>query len=156
MYCSACGTAVAQGLSYCNYCGAKLNGAKGDNVTESTEVHPALLVSAMVLLFIFGLMAIGVLIVAMKETVGFDLRIIFAVTVFSLMLLLGVEGALIRLLFKSKRGAKDVGDIERLKGQTTQELGEAQEGRVLPQPVPSVTDHTTRSFEPIYSERKSK
>lgn len=155
MYCSSCGTAVAQGISYCNYCGAKLNGAKGDNVTKSPEVHPALLVSAMVGLFIFGLMAIGVLIVAMKERIGFDLSIILAVTVFSLMLLLGVEGVLTRLLLKSKRGAKDVADTERLKGQRTRELGEAQ-GRVLPEPVSSVTDHTTRSFEPIYNERKSK
>jgi hypothetical protein len=155
MYCSSCGKAVARGLSYCNYCGAKLNGAKSDNVTKSPEVNPALLVSAMVVLFIFGLMAIGVLIVAMKERIGFDLSIIFAATAFSLMLLLGIEGVLIRLLLRGKRGAKDVGDTERLKGQTTQELGEAQ-GRVLPEPVPSVTDHTTRSFEPIYNERKSK
>ena len=155
MYCSSCGRAVAQGLSYCNYCGAKLNGAKGDNVTKSSEVQPGLLVSAMVGLFIFGLLAVAVLIGAMKEMVGFDLRIIFAVTVFSLMLLLGVEGVLIHLLLKSKRVAKDVGDTERLKGQTTQELGEAQR-QLLPEPVPSVTEHTTRAFEPLYNERKSK
>jgi hypothetical protein len=155
MYCSSCGMAVAQGLSYCNYCGAKLNGAKGDNVTKSPEVKPELLVSAMVGLFILGLIAIAVLIGAMKERVDFDIRIIFAVTVFSLMLLLGVEGVLTRLLFNSKRGAKDVGDAERPKGQTTRELGEAP-GRALPEPVPSVADHTTRTFEPIYNERKSK
>ena len=155
MYCSSCGMAVAQGLSYCKHCGAKLNGAKGDNVTKSSEVKPELLVSAMVGLFIFGLLAIGVLMGVMKETVGFDIRILFAVTVFSLMLLLGVEGVLISLLLKSKRGAKAVGDTERLKGQTTQELGEAQ-ARVFPVPVPSVTEHTTRAFEPIHNERKSK
>jgi hypothetical protein len=155
MYCSSCGTAIAQGLSYCNYCGAKLSGAKGDNATKSPEVKPELLVSAMVGLFILGLLAIAILIGVMKERVGFDLSIILAVTVFSLVLLLGVEGVLIRLLFKGKRGALELSDAEPLKGQTTQELGEAQR-RVLPEPAPSVTDHTTRSFEPIYNERKSK
>jgi hypothetical protein len=36
----------------------------------------------------------------------------------------------------------------------TKELDAAQ-ARALPEPVPSVTEHTTRSFEPIYSKRKA-
>jgi hypothetical protein len=40
MYCSSCGVAVAQGLGYCNYCGAKLNGANGDSVNKTSEVKP--------------------------------------------------------------------------------------------------------------------
>ena len=155
MYCSSCGVAVAQGLSYCNHCGAKLNDARGDNITISPEVKPELLVSSMVALFIFGLVAIAVLIGVMKQVAGFDLPILLAVTMFSFLLLLVVEGVLIRLLLKGKRGAKEAGDTERLKGQRTKELGESQ-ARVLPEPVPSVTEHTTRAFEPIYSERKSK
>jgi len=75
MYCSSCGVAVAQGLSYCNYCGAKLNGAKGDNVIKSSEVKPESLINA---------------------------------------------------------------------------------ARVLLEPIPSVTEHTTREFEPLYSERTSR
>ncbi len=35
MYCSSCGVAVAQGLSYCNFCGAKLN---RDN--EESDFNP--------------------------------------------------------------------------------------------------------------------
>ena len=155
MYCSSCGVAVAQGLTYCNYCGAKLNGAKADNVINSPEVKPELLVSAMVGLFILGLVAIAVLIGVMKEVVGFDLPILLAVTVFSFVLMLVVEGVLIGLLLSAKRGAKKAGDTAGLKEQTTKELGEVR-ARVLPEPVPSVTEHTTRSFEPIYSERKSK
>ena len=49
MYCSVCGRAVAQGLSYCNYCGAKLNGVKDDSVVKSSEPKPEMLVAAMVL-----------------------------------------------------------------------------------------------------------
>jgi hypothetical protein len=155
MYCSSCGVAVAQGLSYCNYCGAKLNGAKGESVVKSSEVKPELLVSAMVAAFILGLGAIAVLIGVMKEVVGFDLSIILAVTVFSFILMLVVEGVLIRLLLNGKRGGREVGDTKPPKEQKTRELGEGQ-ARVLPEPIPSVTEHTTRAFEPIYTERKSK
>jgi hypothetical protein len=66
-----------------------------------------------------------------------------------------VEGVLIGLLLKGKRGAKEAGDAEGLKEQKTKELIEAR-ARALPEPAPSVTEHTTRAFEPIYSERESK
>ena len=155
MYCSSCGVAVAQGLSYCNHCGARLSEASGDNVIKSSGVKPELLVSAMVGLFILGLVAIAVLIGVLKQVAGFDLPILLAVTIFSFVLMLVVEGVLIGLLLSGRRRAKEAGDTERLKEQTTKELGEAQ-ARVLPEPVPSVTEHTTRAFEPIYSERKSK
>jgi hypothetical protein len=157
MYCSSCGASVAQGLSFCNYCGAKLSGANGDNVIiTSSGVKPELLVSAMVGLFILGLMSIAVLVGVLKAVAGFDLPILLAVTMFSFVLMLVVEGVLIGLLLKGKRGIKQAGDTaERLKKSTTKELGEAQ-ARVLPEHVPSVTEHTTRAFEPIYSERKSK
>jgi hypothetical protein len=155
MYCSSCGVAVAQGLSYCNNCGAKLSGAKGDNVIKSSEVKPELLVSAMVAVFVLGLGAIAVLIGVLKAVAGFDLPFLLAATMLSFVLMLVVEGVLIGLLLRGNRGAKEAGDTERLKEQTTKELGEAQ-ARVLPEPVPSVTEHTTRAFEPIYSERKLK
>ncbi len=155
MYCSACGAAVAQGLSYCNYCGAKLSGANGDHVIKSSGVKPELLVSAMVGLFVLGLVAIAVLIGVLKAVAGFDLPFLLAATMLSFVLLLVVEGVLIGLLLKGKRGAKEAGGTERLKEQATKELGEAQV-RVLPEPAPSVTEHTTRAFEPIYSEWKSK
>jgi heme/copper-type cytochrome/quinol oxidase subunit 2 len=109
----------------------------------------------MVGLFILGLVAIAVLIGVLKQVAGFDLPILLAVTIFSFVLMLVVEGVLIGLLLSGRRRAKEAGDTERLKEQTTKELGEAQ-ARVLPEPVPSVTEHTTRAFEPIYSERKSK
>ena len=155
MYCSSCGMAVSQGLSYCNYCGAKLSEANGDGVIHSSGVKPELLVSAMVGLFILGLVAIAVLIGMLKAVAGFDLPFLLAATMFSFLLMTVVEGVLIGLLLKGKRGAKEAGDAERLKKQTTKELREAQ-ARVLPEPVPSVTEQTTRAFEPIYGERKSK
>jgi len=155
MYCSSCGVSVAQGLSYCNYCGARLTGAEGDNVVGSSGVKPELLVSAMVAGLILGLVAIAVLIGVLKAVAGFDLPFLVAATMLSFLLLIVVEGVLIGLLLKGRRVAKHAGDDARLQEQTTKEPGEAQ-ARVLPEPVPSVTEHTTRAFEPIYGERESK
>jgi hypothetical protein len=61
----------------------------------------------------------------------------------------------LRLLFRRKRGAEKAGDTVQLKGQATKELDAAQ-ARVLPEPVSSVTEHTTRALESVYSDRTSK
>ena len=155
MYCSSCGVAVAQGLSYCNYCGAKLNAVKGDNVVKSPEVRPEKLVEMMGAVFVCGLGFIAVLIGVLKAIVNFDVSILIAITMLSFMMMLVIEGVLITLLFKGRRGAREAGHITPLKDQTTKELGEAQ-ARVLPEPVPSVTEHTTRAFAPVHNERTSK
>jgi hypothetical protein len=154
MYCSSCGVSVAQGLSYCNYCGAKSSGAKDDNVIKSPEVKPELLVSAMVLVFVFGLAAIGVLMKVMKAALDLNTGQIFAFTLLSFLIMLLIEGVFIRLLLRRKRGAEEAGDTVLLKGQATKELDAAQ-ARVLPEPMTSVTEHTTRALEPVHSERKT-
>src|SRR5215211_2498167 len=106
MYCSTCGGAVAHGLSYCNYCGTKLGGANDDNVIKSSEAKPELLVSALVAVFVLGLGAIAVLIGVLKAVAGFDLSLLLAVTIFSFLLMLLVEGVLIGLLLSGKRRAR--------------------------------------------------
>lgn len=155
MYCASCGVAVAQGLSYCNYCGAKLSGAKGDSVSKAPEVKPELLVSSMVLVFVFGLVAITMLMGVMKAVLRFDFGPIVAFTMLSFLIMLSIEGVLVRLLFRRKRDAEEAGDTVLMKAQGTNEL-DAPQRRVLPEPVPSVTEHTTRAFEPVYNERTSK
>ena len=60
MYCSTCGVALAKGLSFCNYCGAKLPSTEA--TLEFREVRPQLLVSAMAGVFVLGLPGITFLI----------------------------------------------------------------------------------------------
>ena len=155
MYCSSCGVAVTAALTYCNYCGERLSGAKRDSSIKSPEVRPETLVAAMVFTFVFGLGAITVLMGVMKAVLHLEGGLILAFALLSFLIMLSVEGVIIRLLFRRNRGAEEGGDSGRLKGQPTRELDAAQ-ARALPEPIPSVTEHTTRAFDPSYHERASK
>ena len=147
MYCSECGLSVVQGLSYCNHCGAKLT---GENITKSSEVKPESLVWAMVTVVVFGFVAIVFLMMAMKM-VGLNVGQILAFTILSFLIMLLVEGVFTWQLLLRKRGA-ETRDTALSNTQTTKELDSAQ-ARLLPEAMPSVTEHTTRTFEPIFIER---
>ena len=158
MYCSSCGSAVPQGLNYCNRCGAKVNESKVATSDKPSEAFPESLVWAIVAVLIAGIGVIIGLMAVMKEVVRFDLPIILAITIVSFALLLTIESVLIWMLLSSRRMAKKLLDNERLRDYQQPRQAEPRvlpEARVLAEPVPSVTEHTTRAFEPIYSERKS-
>jgi hypothetical protein len=154
MYCSSCGVSVAQGLSYCNQCGAKLGGARGDDAASS-EVRPGNLVFAMMVVFIFGLVAITMLVGVMKTVLAFNEGAMLAFTLLSFLIMVSLEAVFLRLLFRRRRGNEGAGSGQSLKGQTTNDLNAAS-ARALPEPVPSVTEHTTRTFDQIPRERTSK
>jgi hypothetical protein len=154
MYCSSCGAAVAQGLSFCNYCGAKLGGEKGDGLVKTSELRAeSLIISAMVGLFVLGLLAITVLMGVMKAVLGLNVGQILAFTLLSFLIMLLIEGVLVSRLPRRKRGGEEGGDAALSKRQVTKELDAAQAG-VLPEPVSSVTEETTRTLEPAYRERQ--
>ena len=157
MYCSSCGVAIAQGLSYCNYCGAKLNekGADGSAIKTSELRAESLIISGMVGLFVLGLVAITLLMGMMKAILNLNVGLIVTFTLLSFLIMLLIEGVLIWRLMRYHRGAAATGEAALSKGQDTKELDAAQ-ARALSEPIPSVTEHTTRTLEPVYSERKSK
>jgi len=150
MCCSSCGMPVTPGLSYCNHCGAKLTGAKGDDINKSSEVKPETLVGAIAAVFIFGLAAIIGLMAVLKHVFNQadNLGLIIFFTLISFLIMLAVESVFIWMLLSRKKGAKEARDTARLEKQGAKELSEAK-GRVLPEPAVSVTDHTTRTLEPV-------
>ena len=132
MYCSTCASAVSPNLTYCNHCGAKLSEAKGDNITKN-------LLFFMTAVFVFGLGAIILLMMAMKMVFGAEyLPLVIAFTLLSFLIMLGVEGVFVWMLLSRKKGAKEA----------AKELSEAK-ARSLPAPVLSVTEHTTRTLERV-------
>lgn len=152
MYCSTCGIAVAPGLSYCKNCGANLHQYSGSN--KSSEVRPDFLVASMVMTFIFGLAVIAVLMGIMKAVLGMPVGQILGVILVPFLLMFILEGVFIKqFLFGHKKNPQETNDIELTKQQATNEL-DAAHARALPEAMTSVTEHTTRTFEPVYSERK--
>ena len=155
MYCSSCGVVVAQGLSYCNQCGAKLSGAKSVGIAKVAKVQPESLVWAVVAIFVVGLGSIMGLMGILKVQFNAGLGIVTIFSLIILLLMLVVEGVFISLLFGSKSDSNDgKSAMELLRKQTTREL-EAAQPHALSEPVASVTEHTTRAFEPIYLQKKA-
>lgn len=156
MYCSSCGGSVARGISYCNLCGVKLNGAKDESVAKPAELFPDSLIWAIVAVFVIGLGVTIGLMAMMKELLDFGQGLIIAFALLCFLLMFVVEGVFIWLLLQRRREAHRAGDnaVTQQTELTTRELDAAQM-RSLPEPLPSVTEQTTRTFEPIYSERKS-
>jgi len=152
MYCSTCGAAVAENLSYCNHCGARILASNSDKVTTSRDVKPESLIAAMVATFVFGLVAITLLLGVMKSVLGFEVGQILAFAALSFLTMLSLEGVFLRLLLRRSRGDEERARTDSLAGHTTKELG-APQVHALREPLSSVTDHTTRAFEPIYTDR---
>jgi hypothetical protein len=152
MYCSTCGVAVVQGLSYCNHCGAKLN--RGDAVDKSPEIKPALLINAMVVTFIFGLVAITILMGVMRS-LGLPIQQAVTFMLFPFLVMLVLEGVFMRLLLGRNQRSMERDKVP-LRQQTTNELDNPAQTRALPEGISSVTEHTTRTFDPVYVERQVK
>jgi hypothetical protein len=153
MYCSFCGSALAQDLSYCNHCGARLTGPQTDGEQKPAELFPDSLVWAIVSVFVVGLGGTIGLMAVMKDARTFDPGQIIGLSFLSFVAMLAVEAVLIYVLLSRRSGGKEVSEKSKLKATTVTDLGVASE-RALPEPLPSVTDHTTRTLEPAYRDRK--
>ena len=148
MYCSACGVAVNQGLTYCKNCGTKV---PREDERQPTQPKPESILAMMVATFVMGLLAICALITVLKA-VQFEFGPLMAITMLSFLIMLALEGVFIRLLFRGRLRDKDK-DATLVSSQPTRKQLEAQSQFPL-QPVESVTEHTTRAFDPVLSERK--
>ena len=144
MYCSSCGVAVTKGLNFCNYCGARLSST--DLELEFRGVRPGLLVSAMAGIFVLGLPGI-VFLMFMMNAVRLDPQQTMAFAWIVLILLVALE--LVFLFLLLRRTPRTESERQsRVKGSETKEL-EAKHAAELLEPVASVTEHTTRAFDPI-------
>src|SRR5262245_24350209 len=107
MYCSTCGVAVPESLSYCNHCGARIITSNSDKIATSRDVNPELLVPAMVATFVLGLLAITVLLGVMKSVLGLELGQILGFAALSFLVMIFLEGVFLLLLFRRNRGAEE-------------------------------------------------
>ena len=153
MYCSSCGGAVASGLSYCNQCGARLIGPVSEVDHKSAELFPDSLIWAIVTVFIVGVGGTIALMAVMKDARAFGPGEIMGLSFFCFIAMLAIEAILIYLLLSRAKAGKGVGGQPKLKTTTVRDLGAASD-LTLPESSGSITDHTTRTLEPVYRERQ--
>ena len=150
MYCSSCGVALTPGLSYCNRCGAKQT--QGDG-SKASELRPETLVFGMLATFVFGLIAITILMGVAKNVLDVPIEGVLVLALLPFLILVLMEAIFIRLLLRRTRA-----EVEPKKTppdqHATNELSPS-DPRALPHARQSVTEHTTRTFDPVYTERKS-
>ena len=155
MYCSSCGGAVlhGQGLTFCNHCGTKLSLAKREEIAHPREVSPEALVWAIVGIFIGGLGVIIGLMAVMKNVLHLNMGLIVFLSLLCLLMMTVIETAFIWRFIGQLRSGKQA-EPTPLTENSPRELSGANPN-TLAEPLQSVTDHTTRSFDPLYTKRTS-
>lgn len=156
MYCSACGSPMAPGLSFCNRCGMSLKERSG-----SKPVGPiAALVTAMV---IIGVAAMGMLLggpIALKKEGQFGEELIVLFMFLTFLIGLFTEIFLYRQLSRLTRDSSKPESVAlppqpvALPPQSVMHEYRSPQPQRLPEPIPSVTENTTRTLEYSREERR--
>ena len=157
MFCPSCGAESTNELNYCNRCGANLSSA----LLPVTEIAPIsvtkpILIIGMVMLFLTLGGFAGVLSSATElatRTGGGDLSI--AIVFFGMITILTIDILLFRLLSKLINAALSAGRALPAKKSSTQPQSPLHLPRPTTarlEPAHSVTENTTRFFEPAYRE----
>lgn len=141
MYCSACGTQIAPGLSFCNRCGASLKERSGSASTSNIAAY----LTAVTVLGVIGLAIMLGGAMALKKGGQFDEELIGIFMLFTFLIVGTIEVMLLRQLSKLV-GSRDE---QRALSPPQQPVHELRPANVasLAEPMASVTDNTTRTLE---------
>jgi hypothetical protein len=156
MYCPNCGDQTTQGLKYCKRCGAGLS-------ASTTPIEPqassgkamGTMLFLVSLVSIAGFIALFSTVYNLGERSTFDARALIAITAFGGATVLGVIGLLVWLLLRmtgyQPRAHHDKADRPLARDYAPQQLP------ALPIAMPSVTENTTRNFDPaVYREKSAR
>jgi hypothetical protein len=159
MYCSSCGAASAQGLSYCNRCGANLS--LSESLVSTDKPKGLGFVISLGLMMTTGV-ALGGLALALVFALeffkkGFPIEAVTILAVLSLVMLFGTTALLSRQLSRLisvylESGASAMRPKKAKLSEAAAPLTAIDAPR---EPALSVTEHTTRTFDPKYLERKT-
>jgi len=151
MYCPSCGNEIPVELKYCNRCGANLSLPTTPQVVTVAPVRLAIPSIVVGLTIVIGL---GVIIggASQMAIVGVPPVAVVWLVLFAVATLFGCTGLLIRFLTKLVQLQREVISTQ---PQPTPSLLARPHAQQLPpryEPVPSVTENTTRTFSPAYKE----
>ena len=162
MYCQACGTEIQTGLNYCSRCGASVNTPAAQEVLVPVDLtSPVRWISATVgLTFIIGLTIIFTAISSLAMR-GFNNDAVMAIAIVGMVTLGCIELSLIRLLSRLLGVSKERGTLANVFQRSKQLKTPQPQQYIHPapsytDPLPSVTEHTTRTFSAAYREPRVK
>jgi hypothetical protein len=150
MYCQSCGTEVTKELNYCNRCGANLNASANLPAQPARPVSltaPTIAVSVMVIMGLVVIFA-SVSDMARKEVHPAALTWI---VLGGLAMIAGVAALLMRQ-WTILAGVTKPERPERTppRKKPLEDSAPVQLPPMRSEPIQSVTDHTTRTFDPVY------
>ena len=138
MYCANCGTPLTQGLSYCNRCGV--------NLRERTESKTAAIGAFLTAITVLGVIGLGIMLggsLVLRSEVGLSQELIGVFMLFTFLIVGVTEFMLARNLSKLTGSTES---LKHLLQPMTHDLRLPQ-AAPLGEPVPSVTENTTRTLE---------
>lgn len=149
MFCPNCGDQTTQGLKYCKRCGAGL-GALTNPTEQKASIGKAIGGSLFLvaLVSIVGFIALFVTVDSLGEH-GFDRNALVGLMAFGGATVMGVVGLLVWLLLRLTGAAASTSKTQTpvIREHTPQQLP------AQPIGIPSVTENTTRNFDPRYRDK---
>jgi hypothetical protein len=152
MYCPSCGAESALDLNYCNRCGANMTVALAPS-QQSVPVSltkPAVAIGLTTAAITLGGFAVLVEGAVKLAQVFHRTDPIMAVIMFGMVTILVSDIMLIRLLSRIIKASLEAKPVMQLPKPVMTEVPRQLNPRL--DPVPSVTDHTTRTFSPAFKE----
>ena len=165
MYCQACATEIQTGLNYCNRCGAMVNASLTTRPETPVAVdlkNPVRTLGAAVTLT--TLIGITIIFLALDSMSGRALppELLGMLGAAGFFLILVIDILLLRILSRLVQLPAAAPALQtQTKRPEAWELNPPPAQTYMPAatdplPMPSVTDHTTRTFHPIYKEPQAK
>jgi hypothetical protein len=147
MFCIACGTPLAAGLSYCNRCGTSL---KERNDSKALPITAFLTAITLIGVVGLGIMLGGAL--TLKKEANLDEAIVGFFMLFTFIIVITTEILLVRQLSKLT-GSQERKSVEPAVQFVAQPQLHPGQPRSLAEPVPSVTENTTRTLGYVHHEQ---
>ena len=151
MYCQSCGMEVTRELNYCNRCGANLN--QSSNLPAQI-VRPVNLTAPTITIALMVLIGLGIVFASVTDLARKDVHpaALTWMVICGLGLIMGVAALVLRQWANLAGGVKEK---ERERAFPRKKPAEPAPGQLPPmrsESIPSVTEHTTRTFDPVYRE----
>ena len=155
MYCPSCGTEFALGLNYCNRCGANLS--QPSNLPEQLPPRQVNLTGPTIAIALMVIIGLGIIFATVADLARNEFHPVALtwMVVAGLAMIAGVAALVLRQWSQLAGVVKPKERPVPRKKTADQEPSQGQLPPLRSEPiVPSVTEHTTRTFEPVYVERE--